>query len=602
MSNEAHAIELLPVVALLGAAVVAAPLFQRLGLGSILGYLAAGVAIGPSGLRLLHDPAALLQIAELGVVMFLFFIGLEMRPSRLWAMRSQIFGLGLSQVALCAALLTAVGVLTGYSVAVSFVAGTGFVLTSTAVVMRLLEERGELAPPAGQRIVAILILEDLLIVPLLAVLAYLAPATTETPGMIDFVAIGVGIAAIVALVVAGRYLMNPLFRLLAGFAPREVMTAAALLVVLGTAYAMQLGGLSMAMGAFIAGVLLSESPFRHQLEADIDPFRGILMGLFFLAVGMSIDLGLVARHWRDAAFYVAAFMLAKGVAIYLIARLFRAGSPEALHRAVIMAQGGEFAFVLYAAAFSARIITAEQTAILTAIVIVSMALTPIAMAALRLWRNSRPVPSEEREPPVALKASALVIGFGRFGQIASQFLLARGHAVSIIDTDIEMIDVARKHDFAVYFGDGTRLDILHAAGAARAGVILVCVDSIDACTRIVELLKAQFPSVPVLARVNDRRHALKLVRLGVDVQIRETFESAMSLGQRALLTMGATAAEVDSFSARIRERDQARFDLELAGAEVAPLGLFSGRAELAAIDISQPAAKWGPGAETGERG
>ncbi len=603
MTSVARAVELMPVVGLLGAAVVAAPLFQRLGLGSVLGYLAAGVLIGPFGVGLIREPASLLHIAELGVVMFLFFIGLEMRPSRLWAMRSQIFGLGLTQVGVCTALLTAIGVITGYPVITSFVAGAGFVLTSTAVVMRLLEEQGQLATRAGQRIVAILILEDLLIVPLLAAVALLAPTPLGGTGaQVSLSVIVIGVASILGLVAAGRFLLNPLFRLLAEFAPREVMTAAALLVVLGAAFAMQLGGLSMAMGAFIAGVLLSESPFRHQLEADIDPFRGILMGLFFLAVGMSIDLAVVAKNWRDVAFYVVAFMCVKGTAIFLLARMFRTDTAEAMFRAVIMAQGGEFAVVLFAAAFSSRIITVEQTAVLTAIITVSMALTPLVMVALRLWRSSHPPPRESRDPPVDVRARALVIGFGRVGQIASQFLLARGHAVSIIDTDVEMIDVARKHDFEVYFGDGTRLDILHAAGAAQAGVILVCVDSAEACTRIVELLKAEFASAPVLARVNDRRHALTLVKLGVDYQIRETFESSLCLGQRALLTLGATTSEVASYATRIRERDQARFDLELIGAEIAPLGLFTGRAENAAIDISEFAEKQLSDPSNGARG
>ena len=603
MASEAQAVELMPVVALLGAAVVAAPLFQRLGLGSILGYLAAGVFIGPFGAGLIREPASLLHIAELGVVMFLFFIGLEMRPSRLWAMRGEIFGLGVAQVSVCTVLLSAIGVTMGYPVVTSFVAGAGFVLTSTAVVMRLLEEQGQLATPAGQRIVAILILEDLLIVPLLVAVTFLAPATVGVPGArINWPAIAIGVGSLAGLILAGRYLLNPLFRVLVERAPREVMTAAALLVVLGAAYAMQLGGLSMAMGAFLAGVLLSESPFRHQLEADIEPFRGILMGLFFLAVGMSIDLSVVANNWRDVAFYVVAYMIAKSVAIYVIARSFGATHPESRYRAVIMAQGGEFAFVLYSAALSARIINAEQSAVLTAIIIASMALTPVVMAALRLWQESRPAVSETRDPPADVRASALVIGFGRVGQIASQFLLARGHDISIIDTDVEMIDVARDHHFRVHFGDGTRLEILHAAGAAKASVILVCVDNTKACSRIVELLKAEFPSIPVLARVNDRRHALELVRLGVDYQVRETFESAFRLGQRALAAMGATADEIASYSSGIRERDQARFDLELAGTEIAPLGLFTGRAEQAAIDIAPRIAERSLEPDNGERG
>ena len=576
MSAEAHGVDLLPIVALLGAAVVAAPLFQRLGLGSILGYLAAGVVIGPFGLGLLQDPAQLLQIAEMGVVMFLFLIGLEMRPSRLWAMKGQIFGLGLVQVVVAALALTGIGVATGFPVLASFVAGAGFVLTSTAIVMRLLEEEGQMHTQAGQRIVAVLILEDLAIVPLLAAVAFFAPAVPgHEAGGIDLRGIGIGTLTIVALVLAGRFLLNPLFRLLANVGVREVMTAAALLVVLGSAYVMQLGGLSMAMGAFLAGVLLSESVFRHQLEADIDPFRGILLGLFFLAVGMSLDLGVVAAKWRMILFYVAAYMVAKAVVIYAVARLFRARHDEALYRAVLMAQGGEFAFVLYAAALSAGIISGEENAILTAIIILSMVLTPLAMVLLRRWQAGRPVAVETRDSPDGLSASALVIGFGRVGQIASQYLFARGHQVSIIDTDIEMIDEARRHGFKVYFGDGTRLDILHAAGAADAAVILMCVSGDEAATHAVELLKGHYPHTPILARASDRRHAAKLLEAGADFQIRETYESALLLGQQALAVLGAEPEEIEAATQELREIDSRRFALELAGESEAARLLFN---------------------------
>lgn len=336
MAAESHGIDLLPVIALLGAAVVAAPLFKRIGLGSVLGYLAAGIAIGPFGLRLLQEPSSILHVAELGVVMFLFIIGLEMRPSRLWGLRREIFGLGIVQVALCAILLTGVGVLTGFPVAPSFVAGAGFVLTSTAIVMQLLEERREMAAPKGQRIVSILLVEDMAIVPLLALVAFLAPivpGSVAASGAIDWLSIAIGLVTIAGLVLAGRYLLNPLFGLIASVEAREVMTAAALMVVLGSAYVMQLGGLSMAMGAFLAGVLLSESTFRHQLEADVEPFRGILLGLFFLAVGMSLDLGVIARNWAMILFYVAAYMVVKAIVIYLVARLFKASNWEAIERA-----------------------------------------------------------------------------------------------------------------------------------------------------------------------------------------------------------------------------------------------------------------------------
>jgi glutathione-regulated potassium-efflux system protein KefB len=579
MAAESHGVELLPVVALLGAAVIAAPLFRRLGFGSVLGYLAAGIAVGPFGLRVLSDPASILQVAELGVVMFLFVIGLEMRPSRLWGLRRQIFGLGLVQVVACALVLTGVGVAGGFPVAPSFVSGAGFVLTSTAIVMQLLEERRELSSPGGQRIVSVLLLEDLSIVPLLALVAFLAPIApgNVSNGGIDWAAIGIGVASIAGLLIAGRYLLNPLFGALASVRAREVMTAAALLVVLGSAYAMQLGGLSMAMGAFLAGVLLSESTFRHQLEADIEPFRGILLGLFFLAVGMSLDLTVVLANWQTVLLYVVAYMVAKALTIYIIARAFRSPHSEAVDRAVMMAQGGEFAFVLYAAAAAAGIINGEQNAVLTSIVIFSMIATPLVIAILNLIRRKMGPSLRGVEKAEGLTGSVLIIGFGRVGQITSQFLLARGHEISIIDIDVEMIEAAREFDFKVYYGDGTRLDILHAAGAGRARAVLVCVDKAEEGTRIVELMKAEFPLVPVLARAVDRRHSLDLMRAGADFHIRETFESAMQLGANALRTLGAPPEEVDSISANLRERDTQRLQVELSGGRLAGKAFFSGR-------------------------
>lgn len=582
MGTEHHGIDLLPVIILLAVAIVAAPLFKRLGFGSVLGYLAGGLVIGPFGLRVFTQPESILQVAELGVVMFLFIIGLEMQPSRLWGLRRQIFGLGLVQVLACSLLLTGVGVATGFPVAPSFVAGAGFVLTSTAIVMQLLEERRELNSDGGQRVVSILLLEDLMIVPLLALVAFLAPIAPGNParsGGIDWSAIAIGAGAIVGLLIAGRYLLNPLFGLLANARAREVMTAAALLVVLGSAYAMELGGLSMAMGAFLAGVLLSESTYRHQLEVDVEPFRGILLGLFFLAVGMSLDLGVVAASWRLILFYVAAYMVVKAIGIYVVARLFRSSNREAIDRAIFMAQGGEFAFVLYAAAASVGIINAEENATLTAIIILSMALTPLAIAALNFVRRRVQPSTEGYERPAGLQASALVIGFGRVGQIASQFLLARGCEISIIDTDVEMIDAARDYGFKVYYGDGTRLDILHAAGAGRARVVLVCVDRSEDGTRITQLLKADFPLVPVLVRAADRRHSMNLIRAGADLQVRETFESAIVLGAAALQKLEVDSVEIEQISARIRARDEQRLQLELVGGMDAGKALFSGKRE-----------------------
>lgn len=579
MVGEHHALQLLPIITLLAAAVIAAPLSKRLGFGAVLGYLAAGIVIGPFGLQLFNDPSSILQVAELGVVMLLFLIGLEMRPSLLWSLRRQIFGLGLLQVVVCALLLTGVGVVSGFPVGLSFVAGAGFVLTSTAIVMQLLEERGELGSSSGQSITSILLLEDLMIVPLLAIVTFMAPVSLDKPASeagIAWGAIAIGVGSIATLIVVGRYLINPLFGILAKARSREVMTAAALLVVLGSAYGIQMGGLSMAMGAFLAGVLLSESTYRHQLEVDIEPFRGILLGLFFIAVGMSLELKLVREHWQLVLGYVLAYMSLKALAIYLVARLFRSSNREALNRSVLMAQGGEFAFILYSVAATVGIINSTQNALLTAIVIVSMALTPIVIAALKVVFPDRGHSTAGYKQATGLSGSALIIGFGRVGQIASQFLFARDYEVSIIDTDVEMIDVATKLHFKVYFGDGTRLDTLRAAGAGECRVVLVCVDRAEDATRITSLLKTDFPLVPVLVRAKDRIHSMELLREGADFQVRETFESALTLGRAALEQLGVERSEVDEISDKIRERDQQRLELEIVGGIDAGRALFSG--------------------------
>lgn len=571
--------ELVKVVILLGAGVLAVPLFKRLGLGSVLGYLAAGLAIGPFGLGFFSESQTILHIAELGVVMLLFVIGLEMQPSRLWALRRQIFGLGLLQVVACGALLTGVGVLAGLSVAVAFIAAMGFVLSSTAIVMQLLNDSGDTSTPRGQRIVSILLLEDLAIVPLLAIVAFLAHASTEADTS-RWVTVGIALVAVVGLIAVSRWLLNPLFRVLAKAQAREVMTAAALLVVLGAALAMQWGGLSMAMGAFAAGVMLSESTFRHQLEADIEPFRGILLGLFFMGVGMSLDLPLVLADWPLILTGVLAYMGVKGAAIYGVARATRASHGDALQRAALMAQGGEFAFVLYAAAASAGVVTANVNAILTAIIIVSMALTPLALLALRWVQPAAPAPSMEGVEDVMAggthAGNVLVIGFGRFGQIASQALLARGIDVVIIESDTDMIRAAAKFGFKVFYGDGTRLDVLHASGAGHAKAILVCVDRKDTTSRIVELLKHECPLTPVLARAYDRQHAIDLMRHGVDFQIRETFESALAFGTEALRTFGVDEDGIAEVAADIRRRDAERLQLQMAGDITSGVNLMHG--------------------------
>ena len=572
----AHGFDLLPIVILLAAAIVAVPLFKRLGLGSVLGYLAAGLAIGPFGLALFSDAQTILHVAELGVVMFLFIIGLEMQPSRLWAMRGEIFGLGAAQVGGAIALLICVGLALGYPVAASFVAGTGFVLTSTAIVMQMLDERRAMGQPKGRRIIAILLLEDLAIVPLLALTAFLAPSG-EAVSMTDrMIAVAIGLGAIVGLIIAGRYLLDPMFRLLGRAKAREVMTAAALLVVLGAALAMQLAGLSMAMGAFLAGVLLSESSFRHQLEADVEPFRGVLLGLFFLGVGMALDLDIVAANAGLIAISVTAYMTLKIIVIYAVARLFKSGHAEAVERAVLMAQGGEFAFVLYAAAAGVGIIDAESNATLTAIIIVSMVLTPIMIILHDRFMPRAEEMADDLEVADNLSASILMIGFGRFGQIVSQPLFANGCSISLIDTDTIAIRESLAFGFKIYYGDGTRLDILHAAGAQKARMIIVATDDRETTLKIVELVKAEFPHTPLLARAFDREHAIELVHANADYMVRETFESALVMAEEALRRLEVDEEAIGDIMEETRRRDQERFDIEICGGVYASRHLIQG--------------------------
>ena len=567
MAAEAAGMNLGHGVALLAAGVAAVPIFRKLGLGSVLGYLAAGLVIGPFGLGLFTDPEAMLHIAELGVVLFLFVIGLEMRPAKLWSLRKEIFGLGAAQVLLCCALLSVIAMLAGLAPAAAVIGASGFVLSSTAVIMKMLDERGETSTEAGQRAVSILLLEDLAVVPLLALVAVLGSlgggaAEGERPAWLGLL---IGAGCIATVIAAGRWLLNPFFQILARTGAREIMTAAALLVVLGTALFMQWGGLSMAMGAFLAGVMLSESVFRHQLEADIEPFRGILLGLFFLSVGMSLDLSVVFAEWGLILAGVLAFMVVKAMGIYVVARLFRADNREAIQRAALFAQGGEFAFVLYGAAVAAGVIDGRTSAALTAIVILSMALTPVVVIVLNRLMPPPKTSMDGVEVAANLEGRVLMIGFGRFAQVVSQPLLARGMEVSLIENDVDMIRAAGTFGFKVYYGDGTRLDVLRASGAANSEAILVCVDKPDVADRIVELVKAEFPLVKLFVRAFDRGHSLRLVKAGVDYQIRETFESALAFGKNVLIDLGVDEVEAADIVRDVRRRDTERFELQIAG-------------------------------------
>ena len=561
--------ELIKMVALLGSAVIAVPLFKRLGLGSVLGYLAAGWVIGPFGLKLFDDPQAIINIAELGVVMFLFIISLEMNPSHLWALRRQIFGLGSLQVVLAALILTLVGMAFGFSWQIAFVSASGFVLTSTAIVMQVLGERNELGSRGGQRMVSILLFEDLLIVPLLAIVSFLAPHDPAHAAETGSVWLKLGMAAlsVAALVAAGLWLLNPLFRILAKSKAREVMTAAALLVVLGAALLMEEGGLSMAMGAFVAGVLLSESSFRHQLEADIEPFRGLLLGLFFLGVGMALDLNVVAQNWQIIVSGVLALMAAKAAVIYCVARAAKSSRAEAAERAVMMAQGGEFAFVLFSAAFSQKVIDATVNANMTAIVVLSMALTPLFLIlhgkylAPRLKQQG----AEREDDTIHEQKAVIVVGMGRFGQITTDILRMCGYPLTIIDKDPVMVDGMNKYGIKTYFGDASRPELLYTAGIEKAQLLVVTINNPEQTLHIVEFARKVNPDLKIIARAYDRIHTFKLHQTGVDAAIRETFDSAVRTGRTALEVLGMKKGRADEISRFYFHRDRARV------AKMAPL-------------------------------
>jgi len=547
MAAESSSFDLIQVVSLLGAAVVAVPLFKRLGLGSVLGYLAAGLAIGPYGLALVTDSHAIIHIAEFGVVMFLFVIGLEMKPSHLWGLRRQIFGLGSLQVILCSILLTFVGVLFGFSWAVSFVSATGFVLTSTAIVMQVLGERQELASPRGQRMVSILLFEDLLIVPLLALVAFLAPATPESAAHATplWQTIGTALLSLAALVAAGLWVLNPLFRVLAASRAREVMTAAALLVVLGAGLLMEMGGLSIAMGAFVAGVLLSESSFRHQLEADIEPFRGLLLGLFFLGVGMALDLKVVAENWGIIVSGVIALMVTKALCVYGVARFAGSNHTDAMDRALLMAQGGEFAFVLYSAAASAGVIDARVNANMTAIVVLSMAITPLVLVLYQRFGNPAPAGETREADTFDEQHPILVVGMGRFGQIVNSMLQMSSHSTTVIDLDPTTVAGLNRYGIKTHFGDASRPELLLTAGIENARLLVIAIDNREQALSIARFAREVNPNIDIVARAYDRLHTFDLYQAGANEIVRETFDAAIRAGKRALERLGMSRDDAE---------------------------------------------------------
>ncbi len=547
---------------LLGGAVLAAPLFRKLGLGTVLGYLAAGVVIGPI-LHTITDAGEVLHVSELGVVFLLFIIGLELKPSRLWQMRGDVFVLGTAQVVLTGLALSGLAYLTGMAGwRGGLIAGFGLALSSTAFALQILADNSDTNTRYGQRAFSILLFQDLAIVPLLALVTILGsgPGEDTTPLWQDF---AVAIGAISAVILAGRYLLTPMFQIIARTGAREVMIAAALLVVLGSAAAMQAVGLSMAMGAFLAGVMLSESSYRHELEADVEPFRGLLLALFFMAVGLSLDLSAIANNLMIILPAVPLFMLTKAAVLYGISRLGGSSHADAVRIAFLLPQGGEFGFVLFTTATAAGLLSQSATSLLIASVTISMALTPLgSLLAKRLIGSEEALREELEEDFEGAGADVLIIGFSRFGQIASQILLAGGRSVTVIDDSPDRIRQAALFGFRIYFGDGTRRDVLQSAGIEKAKIVAVLTQKRETTDRIVDLIAKEFPNTRLFVRSYDRIHTIELRGKGVEYELRETLESGLLFGRRTLEALGMPEADAEAIGDDIRKRDEQRLRLQ----------------------------------------
>lgn len=553
------------VIVLLGAALIFAPIFKKLGLGTVLGYLAAGTVLGALPIKL-SDGDSLLHFAELGIVFLLFIIGLELKPSRLWTLRHGIFGIGFLQVALSALVLGTICYVLGFTWQISLLIGIGLAQSSTAFAMQILNEGGELNTQNGQSTFSIVLFQDIAIVPILAVIPFLVPeflkeivdtpvATPTWTDALELVGVGAG------LILIGRYCLNPLFRVIANTGAREMMIVVALFVVLGAGFATESIGLSMAMGAFLAGVMLADSSYRHELEANIEPFRGLLLGLFFLAVGLSLDLMVVAENWLTILLAAPLIMIAKAAVIYGIFRGFGRSHNEAVRVASLLPQVGEFAFVIFSTASAAFVVSVELASIITAIVTVTMALTPL-FARLGDKLMIQAGEEEIEEDFEGANGSVLVIGFGRFGQIVSQALLAQDIPTTVIDHSPERIKGAAKFGFRVYYGEGRRLDVLRAAGIENVRLVVVCSDQPERTTEIVELIRTNYPNIKIYARTYDRVHYIELVTKEVDYQVREMFETALLMGRAVLEGMDVPAERVDYVIEDVRKRDLSRLQLQ----------------------------------------
>jgi CPA2 family monovalent cation:H+ antiporter-2/glutathione-regulated potassium-efflux system protein KefB len=549
-------------VLLLGFGLVFVLLFRRLGLGATLGWLVAGAVVGPQVLGLAGNAGELNHVAELGITLLLFIVGLELSPSRLWAMKGEIFGLGLAQVVLCGlALFALVYLASSFTSAAALAIGLPLALSSTAQVLPMLQSAGRLRSPFGERAFAILLFQDLSLIPLLTIIAALSRYPADTEGPPGWQMALLTLAAIAGLILAGRFLVRPLFRLISTLGEREMFVVAALTIVVAAAALMEALGLSTALGAFVAGVMLADTPFRHELEADVEPFRSVLLGLFFLSVGMLLDLGVIAANPGFVIGMAAGLIVVKTLVIGGLGLACKMRWREALSLGLLLSQGGEFGFVLFTRAQQGLLIEPSAASLFAAIVTLSMATTPFLMMATQRIRKE-PRRHQEREGPGGEAANALVIGYGRFGQTVAQMLLAAGIPVTLIDTDTEMIDVAREFGAQVYFGDGTRLDLLRQAGAAEAELILFCLDGEQPDAELLRAVREAFPQAAILVRAYDRRMLVELRDAPIDYVVREVMESAVQMGRAALEQMGDSREDIDRAEAFYRANDRERLDMQ----------------------------------------
>ncbi len=545
---------------LLGAALVAVLLFRKLGLGAVLGYLVAGIAIGPDGLGLVDDAETILSYSEIGIILLLFLVGLELSPSRLWLMRRDILLVGPLQVALCGLAMFAVVLATmPFSWQAALVLALPLGLSSTAQVLPLLQSRGRLKTDYGEKSFSILLFQDLSIVPLLTIVAALSRVEAPPGQASGWLLALYAVMGISALILAGKYLLVPLIRLVAKVSERELFIVTGLFAVCASAALMQALGLSAALGAFVAGVMLAESPYRHELESDIDPFRSILLGLFFLAVGMMLDLDVIRQQPWLILGLAAALIAVKTAIIFGLGRIFGLATVPSIVMALLLSQGGEFGFVLFAAAQSAMLVEAEGASIFGAVVTLSMAATPFLMIlAGRLAKERQNSDIVLEDPAFAEQASTIIVGHGRFGQAVSQIMQAAGHSVTVIDVKPEQIDLSGEFGRKVFYGDGTRIDLLRRAGAEKACAIFFCIDDRDLDAETLEPVRATFPKTRLFVRAFDRRQQLALMPDADLVITRELFESSVQMAEAGLASLGFQADRIARITGEFRNRDQAR--------------------------------------------